>query len=199
MLWAQTHYRSWQLSTPLTAKMALIHKALLTWFAVLVFLILLVLRLDNKVTWNWFFIFTPMWLFDAVVTIYIAFNMIVHCKNGYDRTELTMRHKVHYTVGVFLKLSFQVLLCMRLQYYPKIELYYVMIPLWLLFSKAIVDVTVTLWKLPAMRLQSSPTHNITMSERYSSELSRRLHRWRNNILSYEWYRWNMWWPIVIIW
>lgn len=128
------------------SKMAILHRALFTWFIVLTFLILMVLKLDNKVDWNWFLIFTPMWLFDAVVTIYVTFKMIVHCKNGYDRTDLTMRRKIYYMLGVFLKLSFQVLLCMRLQYYEIIRLLYVMIPLWILLLQTLVDVSVGLWR-----------------------------------------------------
>jgi len=124
--------------------MAILHRALFTWFIVLVFFILLVLRLDEKVTWNWFLIFSPMWLFDSVVTIFITFKMIVHCKNGYER--LTMKRKIYYMFSVFLKLSFQVLLCMRLEYYSIIDLHYVMIPLWILMLETVIDVSTVIWR-----------------------------------------------------
>lgn len=127
--------------------MAIIQRALFTWFIVLVFLILMVLRLDKKVSWNWFLVFIPMWVFDAVVIIYITFKMIVHCKNGYDHRvdlNISLTKKGFYMAAVLLKLSFQVLLCMRLQYYPEIDLKYVMIPFWILMSKAIYDVFMNL-------------------------------------------------------
>lgn len=132
---------------PFLTAMAIIHRALFTWFIVLVFLILMVLRLDRKVNWNWFLVFIPMWVFDAVVIIYITFKMIVHCKNGFDHRSdfnISVSRKVFYMCAVLLKLSFQVLLCMRLQYYRQIDLKYVMIPFWLLLGKAIIDVLLNL-------------------------------------------------------
>ncbi|KAK6960350.1 transmembrane protein 60, partial [Biomphalaria glabrata] len=51
--------------------MSVVPKALFTWFLILVFFILLVLRVDEKVEWNWFIIFIPLWLLDASVLTFI--------------------------------------------------------------------------------------------------------------------------------
>lgn len=83
--------------------MAVLHRALFTWFNLLIFLILLVLRLDHRIQWNWFIVFIPMWLYDSILLIYILFNMISHCKNGHDRAS-SLRRKVRYTKSAF-KLS----------------------------------------------------------------------------------------------
>lgn len=122
--------------------MAVIHRALFTWFSVLVFLILLVLRLDRKVEWNWFLIFIPMWLFDSVVIIYITVNMIIHCKNEYRTShhDLTMTRKGWFMAAVILKLAFQVLLCLKNEYFNTIPLYYVMIPFWTLMVGSTGDI-----------------------------------------------------------
>lgn len=77
--------------------MAVLHRALFTWFNILIFLILLVLRLDQRIQWNWFIVFIPMWLYDNNLLIYIVFNMISHCKNGHDRVS-SLRRKVIATV-----------------------------------------------------------------------------------------------------
>lgn len=61
--------------------MAVLHRALFTWFNLLIFLILLVLRLDSRIEWNYFIVFIPMWIYDNILLIYIIFNMISHCKN----------------------------------------------------------------------------------------------------------------------
>ncbi|XP_076178907.1 transmembrane protein 60 [Ptiloglossa arizonensis] len=61
--------------------MAVVHRALFTWFILLIFLILLDLRLDQRIQWNWFIVFIPMWLYDHILLIYRVFNMISHCKN----------------------------------------------------------------------------------------------------------------------
>ena len=88
--------------------MAVLHRVLFTWFILLVFAILLVLRLDDKAIWNWFIIFIPLWIFDALLGIYVVFHMVTHCKNGHDRGDLTMPRKIAYLVGLLLKATFQV-------------------------------------------------------------------------------------------
>ena len=98
-----------------TNKMAVVHRALFTWFTTLDFLIFLVLKLDAKINWNWFLIFIPLWVFDVVVIIYLSVNMIIHCKNGYDRnhSDLSLRRKGWFIAAAVLKLMFQVRLTLR--------------------------------------------------------------------------------------
>lgn len=112
--------------------MAVLHRALLTWFLVAVFLILLTLRLDDKTDWDWFIIFVPLWIFDFKLLIFILFRIITHCRNGHDRSFVTMHKKCWYFFCVLLKIAFEVLLAVRLQYYHNISWYFVMIPLWIL-------------------------------------------------------------------
>lgn len=123
--------------------MALLHKALFTWFIVLVFLVLLVLRLDERVNWNWFLIFIPLWVFDGVCIIYITISMIMQCKNNFDLSEsnMTMKRKLWFIVSALLKIVFQVLICLKLQNYASMTLYFVLIPFWLLLSGVIGDIT----------------------------------------------------------
>lgn len=82
--------------------MAVLHRALYTWFNILIFLILLVLRLDQRIQWNWFIVFIPMWLYDNILLTYVVFNMISHCKNGHDRIN-TLRRKVFLYCNSVLK------------------------------------------------------------------------------------------------
>ena len=116
------------------------HRALFTWFLLLVFLILLVLRLDGKTSWNWFIVFIPMWLFDSIMLIYVTLKIITHCKNGHDSWWITMHRKIWYLVAVFLKLTFQATLCAKLEYQKNIALYYAFIPLWIVLIGVCVDV-----------------------------------------------------------
>lgn len=114
--------------------MAVLHRALLTWCLVAVFLILLTLRLDEKTEWDWFIIFIPVWIFDFKVAVFILFRIISHCKNRHDRSFMTMFQKLWYLLCVFLKVAFQILLCMKLQYYKEINWFFVMMPLWALLA-----------------------------------------------------------------
>ena len=65
--------------------MAVLHRALFTWFICLMFLILLVLRLDERVRWSWFIVFIPLWLYDSILLIYLIFSMVSHCRTSHDR------------------------------------------------------------------------------------------------------------------
>ena len=88
--------------------MAVMQRALLFWVVMLIFVIMLVLRLDEKISWNWFIIFIPLWTFDILLVSYVAFHMITHCKNGHDRSDLSMPRKIAYISGLLVKLTFQV-------------------------------------------------------------------------------------------
>lgn len=70
------------------------YRALLTWFILLAFLILIVLRLDDKLAWNWFIVLIPMWLLDMTIVIYIAVFMIRQCMSGIDPSGRSMLRKV---------------------------------------------------------------------------------------------------------
>ena len=124
--------------------MAVLHRALFTWFICLIFLILLVLRLDERTRWSWFIVFIPMWLYDSMLLLYIVFNMITYCKNGHGRSFRSMRRKIWYFTCAVLKLSAQIMLCLKLEGIAEIKLYYLMIPLWLMLPTTAIDVFVAL-------------------------------------------------------
>jgi len=136
--------------------MAVYHRALFTWFVVLIFLILLVLRLDDQIRWSYFIVFIPMWLYDSILFLYLVFNMMTHCKNGHDGTPMrvSMRRKIWYLNGLEMKLAFQIMLCLKLDNEAKresssyvedfIPLYYLMIPLWILLPATVIDLLVIL-------------------------------------------------------
>lgn len=141
--------------------MAILHRSLFTCFSLLAFLILLALKLDKKVKWNWFLVFIPMWIFDAVIVIYITFKMIAQCKNRYNSGQVSMTRKVCYMSFVLLKMSFQVILCMKLEYYnEEISMYYAMVPFWMFFIFVISDVSHGLWRIA--------TRDISMCGRWSN-------------------------------
>ncbi|XP_015607705.1 transmembrane protein 60 [Cephus cinctus] len=124
--------------------MAVLHRALFTWFNLLIFLILLVLRLDLRIQWNWFIVFIPMWLYDNILLIYIVFNMISHCKNGHDRAS-SLRRKVWYMAAVLMKLSAQILICLKLEApHWNLPAKAVLAPFWLLLPALAVDIFVHL-------------------------------------------------------
>ncbi|XP_022102768.1 transmembrane protein 60-like [Acanthaster planci] len=97
--------------------MALLQRAILAYVCVLAFLILVAVRLDQRLEWNWFLVFIPLWLFDFVVLVLLVIKMISHCRFGYDQSDmsLSMINKVWFVGVTVLTLTFQIMLCVRLQ------------------------------------------------------------------------------------
>ncbi|KAF0295405.1 Transmembrane protein 60 [Amphibalanus amphitrite] len=95
--------------------MAVLHRALVTWFLSLVFLILLVLRLDGRTQWNWFIVFIPLWLLDSLLLLYSLAVLVSPCRSGVDRWR-RLSGTVCSATAVLLKLCFQICLCLHLQY-----------------------------------------------------------------------------------
>lgn len=56
--------------------MTLVHRALFTWFIILIFCICLCLRLETRTQWNYFIVFIPLWIFDSILLIYVVIKII---------------------------------------------------------------------------------------------------------------------------
>lgn len=132
--------------------MAVLHRALFTWFILLVFLILLVLRLDARIQWNWFIVFIPLWFYDCILLIYVFFNMMSQCKNGRDRFSTSVQRKLWYLSAIVLKMGSQMTCCLKLEN-PVIHIsaFYVMAPIWILLPLLITDVFFSLIKRSSNR------------------------------------------------
>ena len=109
------------------------HRALFTCFTLLVFLILLVLRLDARAEWSWFIVFVPLGIYFLILLFYYLFYIICHCKNGFDfRKQISMKRKLWNVLSVFLMLTSQILLCAQLEF-PSLNIrtYWVILPVWI--------------------------------------------------------------------
>lgn len=124
--------------------MTLVHRALFTWLITLIFLILLCLGLETtKAHWNWFIIFTPLWIYDSILLIYIIIKIIRHWRNFTRFKELLILYH-GYVFAVLLKVAAQILICLKLEVKDlNISIYVVMIPIWILLSTTIVYVSVS--------------------------------------------------------
>ncbi|XP_024281116.1 transmembrane protein 60 [Oncorhynchus tshawytscha] len=120
-------------------RMSLAQRVLLTWIFSLIFLIMLVLKLDSKIPWNWFLIFLPVWIFDTILMLVV--KMAGRCKPGYDPRggQQNLRRRVWYLVAMLLKLGFCLTLCARLERLMEIWLSVVCVPLWALLVGAMVE------------------------------------------------------------
>uniref|UniRef100_A0A1B0GLZ1 Uncharacterized protein n=1 Tax=Phlebotomus papatasi TaxID=29031 RepID=A0A1B0GLZ1_PHLPP len=117
--------------------MTLVHRALFTWFVVLLFLILLCLRLETRTHWNWFVVFIPLWIFDTILLIYVLIKIVTKWRNLTRLKELLIQYQ-SYICTVLLKIAIQIMICLKLEY-PGLELsiFTVMIPIWILLPATI--------------------------------------------------------------
>lgn len=127
--------------------MAFVHRALFTWFLLLVLLILIVLRLDKRILWNWFIVFIPLWFYECILLMCVFFNLMSQCKNmGVDRFSKVQRKMFWLTIIVLL-MSSQMTLCLKLENAAmKISMFNVMAPVWIILPLVLVDVFFTLIK-----------------------------------------------------
>uniref|UniRef100_A0A8D0H414 Transmembrane protein 60 n=1 Tax=Sphenodon punctatus TaxID=8508 RepID=A0A8D0H414_SPHPU len=122
-------------------RMSLAQRVLLTWLFTLLFLIMLVLKLDEKAPWNWFLIFIPVWIFDTILLVMLIVKMAGRCKSGYDprNGSQNIKKKVWYLVAMLLKLAFCLTLCAKLEQFAVVKLAYVFIPLWALLMGGMIE------------------------------------------------------------
>lgn len=121
--------------------MSLVQRVLLSWIFSLIFLIMLVLKLDSKIQWSWFLIFLPVWTFDTILILLLVVKMAGRCKHAYNARDgqQNMRRSIWYLMALLLKLGFCLSLCSRLEKLMDIWLSVVCIPLWALLVGALVE------------------------------------------------------------
>lgn len=122
-------------------RMSLVQRVLLTWIFSLIFLIMLVLKLDEKIHWNWFLIFLPMWTFDTILLLMLIIKMAACFKSGFDPRNAAegLKKRVWYLFAILLKLAFCLSLCARLEKFTTIEVSVICIPLWALLLGSMVE------------------------------------------------------------
>ncbi|KAL7644210.1 UNVERIFIED_CONTAM: hypothetical protein RMT77_005036 [Armadillidium vulgare] len=108
--------------------MALLHRALFTWFLFMGFLILAALRLDERTEWNWFIVFIPMWFYDGIILMTFSIRTVNDCRHaGIGAMALENRFqghfyklkdfvfKIRHMIAILLKMIFMVVLCLKLE------------------------------------------------------------------------------------
>lgn len=124
---------------------AKIFRILGSWVLCMLFLVFLLLKVDGKVTWSWFYVFIPMWIYDFITAVYSSVALAVRDARYEPTTTRTVGkgRKIWSIIGSVLKALFQALLCTYLEHEDiGLKPSYIMIPLWLLVTGTIVDVAV---------------------------------------------------------
>ncbi|VDP89043.1 unnamed protein product [Echinostoma caproni] len=131
--------------------MRLLNKPIILWVVVSIFFLMVMLRMNETIFWNWFVIFTPMWFLDLVMLITVCvcishrnIRLTCSCDPG-TRTDQVLSF-----VLITSKLLAQITICLYAErsnfgtgsapegVWTTFRLWHVMIPLWLTLSLTLV-------------------------------------------------------------
>uniref|UniRef100_A0A8D8W948 Transmembrane protein 60 n=1 Tax=Cacopsylla melanoneura TaxID=428564 RepID=A0A8D8W948_9HEMI len=127
--------------------MTVLHRALFTWFLFLVFLILLVLRLDVRTQWNWFVVFAPLWAYLILLFFYLTIKLVQTCKySSIAHNSPLVYNKILNLCCVFMLIVSLIVFCAKLENLIDISYVFVFLPLWLCLPPTIIYVFVGLLK-----------------------------------------------------
>ncbi|XP_078287947.1 transmembrane protein 60-like [Rhinoraja longicauda] len=130
--------------------MSLAQRVLLTWMLGLLFLIVLVLKMEETLGWSWFLVFVPLWLLDAALLALLLARLAGRCKAaaaaaaagaGAEAERAGLRRRALGLCALLLQLAFLLALAARLQRLAELPLCWVLAPLWLLLLGAIAEVS----------------------------------------------------------
>ncbi|XP_051901686.1 transmembrane protein 60-like [Pristis pectinata] len=122
--------------------MSLAQRVLLTWLFGLLFLIVLVLKMEETLGWSWFLVFVPLWLLDAALLVLLLVQLAGQCRAAQERGGAAaggLKRRAWGLCALLLKLAFLLALAARLQRLADLPLCWVLVPLWLLLLGAIGD------------------------------------------------------------
>ncbi|XP_059835901.1 transmembrane protein 60-like [Hypanus sabinus] len=124
-------------------RMSLAQRVLLTWLFSLLFLIILVLKMEETLGWSWFLVFVPLWLFDAALLVLLLVRLAGQCREAQEHGSAAaasrLKRQAWGLLALLLKLAFLLALAARLQRLAELSLCWVLVPLWLLLLGAIGD------------------------------------------------------------
>jgi hypothetical protein len=128
--------------------MARLYKPLLAWLQFLWFLIVLVLRLEQRITWDWYLVFLPIFLLDLAMFSDILTRFIINFTHR--EAHLLSMSMNKWRQGVYLfylsaKITFQILLCLKLDAFVNMALYWVLTPLYVMLPVLIGDASMQLF------------------------------------------------------
>ncbi|KAA3670729.1 uncharacterized protein DEA37_0002274 [Paragonimus westermani] len=115
------------------------------WLIICVFLMMIILRLNQTISWNWFIIFIPMWILDLVILLSVLVclsrrSVRLVCRCAFE----TRLDQFFVCCFVVCKLAFQVGICLYAEQpslvnseqsanpsLPVVHVYYAIIPYWI--------------------------------------------------------------------
>ena len=114
--------------------MSPIFSAILNTCSVIIFFAFLSTRIENSIKWSWFLVFIPLFFLQTFYLIDCIF-LIVKNRVTFNSKLIKL---IAFLICIILVFIFEILICLRLDYYPDLKFTYVMVPAWLVMLGAIV-------------------------------------------------------------
>ena len=111
--------------------MALAIKSIYTWLTCAISIIFVALKLDGVLDWNWFYVLIPLWIYDTLLLVHVVVQTAAGSCREYGLGWMFVSNGVIEVLSVVMMIAFKVLLCLRLQFFLRLPIYYVFIPLWI--------------------------------------------------------------------
>lgn len=112
--------------------------ALITSANLIIYFSFLLLKIDQSIKWNWFVVFIPLFFlkfFFLTHSIVLVKKLFVYKQHGKDFSLL------YYIMTILSLLTFEILLCVKLEYQPHIKYTFVFLPLWMSLIFLIIYLT----------------------------------------------------------
>ena len=117
-----------------------IFSAVITSSLLIMFVSFLSARIDQTIKWNWLTVCTPIYLLQ---TCYMIDAVLILTRQRFA-FKLKNLNLASFVCGMILLFAFEILLCLKLEYFPTLQFTFVFIPVWLLFILLIVYLLIKL-------------------------------------------------------
>lgn len=107
----------------------------------IIFLSFLTTRIDQSIKWNWFLVFIPVFFLQFC---FLIDTLILMVKNRFVFKQKLVKLS-SFLISIFLLFAFEILLCLKLEYYSDLKLTIVFIPLWVVFLKSVIYLMIRLY------------------------------------------------------
>lgn len=114
--------------------MSPIFSTIITTSLLILFFSFLSTRIDQSTKWNWFIVFIPLYLLQAFFMIDTIFLLI---KNSFSFNTKFLK-LFSFLICIILTFIFEILICLKLEYYSHLRLAYILTPAWIVMTFQIV-------------------------------------------------------------
>jgi hypothetical protein len=120
--------------------MSPILSTIVTTCLIITFFSFLSARIDQSTNWKWFVIFIPLFILQ---TFYLMDAIFLIVKNRFT-LNIKLIKLITFLFCIILLFIFEILVCLRLDYYSNLKIGYILIPAWIIMIIKIIYLLIKL-------------------------------------------------------